>query len=159
MQSLREAITVSQFFLMHSNTQANIPQVIQLLYLPLERKHQLGCTGLALTDVSRRQIAPTLLISAGAIVLLTCSTAFETPGKNKQIRHWSTTLVMQALVDDLNTISCYSNPSSTWAHCWTRKDTISTEWKLHEVSSRNACCNVSLQDHALEKSVQVTRLH
>lgn len=45
---------------------------------------------LAVGDVKRRQIAPTLLISAGAIVLLTCSTAFETPGRNKQIRHWST---------------------------------------------------------------------
>lgn len=33
-----EAITVGQFFLMHSNTQANISHVIQFLLLPLERK-------------------------------------------------------------------------------------------------------------------------
>lgn len=89
MQSLSKAITVGQFVHMHSNTQANTPPCNTVpVTTSRETTHQVGHTGLALTDVSRRQIAPTLLISAGAIVLLMCSTAFETPGRNKQIRHW-----------------------------------------------------------------------
>lgn len=79
---------------MHSNTQADTP-----------RSHSpRGCLGhcLAVGDVKRRQIAPTLLISAGAIVLLTCSTAFETPGRNKQTL--VNTQVMQGLVGDVRNI-------------------------------------------------------
>lgn len=103
MQSLRKAIVAGQLVHMHSDTEANTPPC-NTAPVTVSRgiPHELGHTGLALTDVSRRQIAPTLLISAGAIVLLMCSTAFETPGRNKQIRHRSTTLVMQALVGDLS---------------------------------------------------------
>lgn len=153
---------------MHSKTQANTPPHNTVpLTVSRETTHQLGPTALA--DVSRRQIAPTLLISAGAIVLLTCSTAFETPGRNKQIGHWSTTLVMQALVgdpsnDNISRIPPHAIQISIQPELTAKSEHLERchfDWGevAWSASSRNTCCSVSLQDHALEEFIQVTRLH